>query len=118
MSKQPSRTETTYCEMCSIVCLFDHDQNRWTSVEGRPMYTGKHCSEKCYNLCIKMLEYDVEHHSEKRKIAAMRLNAYKQIDIHRCKECGSCSYYCHCMEWCDTQKKYVFRGKQSTLPID
>jgi hypothetical protein len=95
--KQPSRQEVIYCENCEKPCAFNHHMGRWTDIEEHPMFTGRHCSRSCYHIMLRKLEIEFTANSENRIDILRRLNAYKEMDRYRCKECGSLRYDC----WCD-----------------
>ena len=94
---QPSRQEVIYCENCEKPCAFNHEKHRWTDIDDNPMFTGRHCSRKCYQSMLRKLEIEFTLNSENRKDILRRLNAYKEMDRYRCKICGSLSRQC----WCD-----------------
>ena len=93
-----SRHDVINCENCNITCYFDHGHNRWLSDNG-PMFTGKHCSQVCYQSVLRILELEFTLNSENRTNIVRRLNIYKEMDKYRCKKCGSVSRQC----WCNNE---------------
>jgi len=82
-----SRKEIIYCEHCNVPCYFDYESNKWSSDNG-PMFTGRHCSRKCYHLVLRSLELEFTLNTENRINIVRRLNMYRELDKYRCKDCG------------------------------
>ena len=113
-----SRHEVIYCEHCQTPCFFDYEENRWCSDDKKPMFTGRHCSSFCYNSVLRELELEFTLNSEARSSIVRRLKMYKELDTYRCKECGSVSSWCHCMEWDSGINRTVFKPDVGNITIE